>query len=73
MLSISDFNKDEYPFDSAVRVVSNYGDGDLLKGMKAIKEIYLNGNEDTEDRYCVEFNCYNAVFKPMSEMFHGKD
>jgi hypothetical protein len=72
MLSISDFNKDEYPFDSAVRVVSNYGDGDLLKGMKAIEEIYLNGDEDTEDAYHIEFNCYNAVFKPMSEMFHGK-
>lgn len=72
MLSISEFNKEDFPFESAVRVVENYGNGDLLKGMKAIKEIYLNGDEDTEDNYWIEFNSYNAVFKPMSEMFHGK-
>lgn len=72
MLSISDYYKSELPFESAVRVVENYGNGDLLEGMKAIKEVYLKSDEDTEDRYWMEFNAYNAVFKPFSEMFHGK-
>lgn len=72
MLSISDYNKSELPFDSAVRVVKNYGNGDLLEGMKAIKEVYLKSDDNTEDYYWVEFNAYNALFKPFSEMFHGK-
>lgn len=72
MLNISDYYKSDFPFDSAVTVVSNFGDGDLLKGMKAIKEIYLKGDDCTEDKYWYEFNAYNAVFAPMSEMFHGK-
>ena len=72
MLSISDYYESELPFESAVRVVENYGNDDLLEGMKAIKEVYLKSDDTTEDSYWIEFNAYNAVFKPFSEMFHGK-
>jgi len=72
MLNISEYNRSEIPFESAARIITTCGDGDLLEGMKAIHKIYLNGDEATEDKYWIEFNSYNAVFKPMSEMFHGK-
>jgi len=72
MITISEYNRSEIPFGSAANIITTCGGGDLLEGMKAIHRIYLNGDESTEDKYCIEFNAYNAVFGPMNELFHGK-
>jgi len=71
MITISEYNRSEIPFESAANIITTCGDGDLLEGMKAIQKIYLNGDSDTEDKYCIEFNAYNAVFGPMRKLFHG--
>ena len=66
----------EVPFDEAVATVSSIGSGDLLHGMKTIKAWYECIEPSSYEKNVAwmadELNAYNAIFKPMSEMFHGK-
>ena len=78
MFRIPNFYKFETTMQDAVTVMTSYGRGDLLEGMKAMDrawEEHCSGSPRFEDdsefyeNYEAEVNAYNVVFENMSKLF----
>lgn len=80
MFRIPNFYQFETTFDDAVKVMKNYGAGDLLEGMETLCAIWdehcigkLGFDDDDEfyEEYETEVNAYNVVFKNMGALFES--
>ena len=76
MFRIPDFYELELSFEDAVGVMTRYGRGDLLEGMKALDRVWTEhcanpecDDDDLFSNWCYEFNAYNVVFEGMSKLF----
>jgi|SaaInl3SG_22_DNA_1037383.scaffolds.fasta_scaffold44098_1 hypothetical protein len=79
MFRIPDFYQDNaLTFDNAVATMTAHGRGDLLAGMQAMDNCWLEhcsgsprfeDDEDFFDTYEYEVNAYNVVFEKMSVLF----
>lgn len=82
MFRIPAFNQFETSFDEAKTVITSYGRGDLLEGMKAMNRVWdehcasynsdnarFDSDADFCDYYEAEINAFNVVFKEMGKLF----
>jgi hypothetical protein len=78
MFRIPAFYKFETTLQDAVTVMTSYGRGDLLEGMKAMDRVWdehcsgsdrFDGDSDFYDNYEAEVNAYNKIFTEMQPVF----
>lgn len=70
--------KEEYSFEEASRLVTSFGNGDLLDGMETIRDehqdVVVNDRDEMAhlDCWAHEISAYNVVFFGMSKLFNGE-
>jgi len=76
MFRIPSYNEMELTFDEAVSIIKNRANGDLLKGMQSMDELwkdYISSDDQNDeeffDNWQYEVNAYNKVFADMSKLF----
>ena len=76
LFRIPSFYEVDLEWDVAVNIMTGYGRGDLLEGMKALNRVWdehcANPEGDDEElfeRWYYEFNAYNVVYEGMAELF----
>ena len=76
MFRIPSYNEMELTFDEAVSIIKSRADGDLLKGMQSMDQLWKDyissADQDDEqffDNWQYEVNAYNKVFADMSKLF----
>ena len=78
MFRIPNFYKFETTMQDAVQVMTTYGRGDLLEGMKAMDRVWeehasgsprFEDDSDFYEYYEAEVNAYNKVFSEMQPLF----
>ena len=80
MFRIPSANKMEMTFDQAKSLITNWGSGDLLRGMELVNTTwndFATGKLDDSfaddiefyDAYEYEMNAYNKVFETMAPLF----
>ena len=71
-------------FPEAVRIITNRGSGDLLKGMESMDKLWdeycagklADSYEDDDDffaAWCYETSAYNTVYENMAPLFAAKE
>jgi len=87
MFTIPDFyQNDDLSFQEAWDIMTRYGRGDCLEGMKALNRMWTEywaraSRDDSPDQdddwlfynWQYEFNAYNIVYAGMSELFAPKE
>lgn len=76
MFRIPSYNEMELTFDEAVSIIKSRADGDLLKGMQSMDQLwkdYISSDDQDDeqffDNWQYEVNAYNKVFADMSKLF----
>jgi hypothetical protein len=76
MFRIPEFCEVEMSFQEAWDMMARLGDGDCLKGMKSMDQLWSDycASDDQDDdelfyEWGYEFSAYNIVYEGMSELF----
>lgn len=76
MFRIPSYNEMELTFDEAVSIIKSRANGDLLKGMQSMDQLwkdYISSDDQDDeqffDNWQYEVNAYNKVFADMSKLF----
>jgi len=76
MFRIPSYNEMELTFDEAVSIIKSRANGDLLKGMQSMDQLwkdYISSDDQNDeeffDNWQYEVNAYNKVFADMSKLF----
>jgi hypothetical protein len=76
MFRIPEFYEVEMSFDEAWNMITRLGDGDCLRGMKCMDQMWSEycASDDQDDdeffyKWGYEFSAYNIVYEGLNELF----